>query len=128
MADFYQDSAQRRLQQIEADRAAAMADLHAHRLNSDYDSAGQVIQQVANLDAERQNLVALHERYVAQNTPPQKPYETQEQKAAKPWSQMNWDDVVEMTRTSKYAKNIRPDDPGMIAGWQEARARRGRGE
>jgi hypothetical protein len=48
MADFYQDFAPRRLQQIEAERAAAMADLAAHRMNSDYDSAGQVIQQIAD--------------------------------------------------------------------------------
>lgn len=43
MSDFYQDFAQRRLQQIDAERQAALADLSAHRLNSDYDSAGQVI-------------------------------------------------------------------------------------
>ena len=60
MSDFYQDSAQRRLQQIDAERQAALADLSAHRLNSDYDSAGQVIQQIANLDSERSNLTALY--------------------------------------------------------------------
>ena len=128
MSDFYQDSAARRLQQIDAERQAALADLSAHRLNSDYDSAGQVIQQIANLDSERQNLVALHERYVAQNQPPAAREVSPEERAARPISHMDWSDVVEMTRGSKYARNIRPDDPALLAGWNEVRARRSRGE
>jgi hypothetical protein len=128
MSDFYRDSAERRLQQLSANRAANLADLEAHKLNGDHDAAGECIQNLANIDAERANLVQLYQNYTASQQPPQKPYETQEQKQAKPWSQMGWDDVVEMTRTSKYAKDIRPDDPNMIAGWHETRARRSRGE
>jgi hypothetical protein len=59
MTDFYSDSAKRRLEQIEAERAAALADLAAHRANSDYEFAGSAIQQVANLDAERANLASM---------------------------------------------------------------------
>jgi hypothetical protein len=128
MSEFYRDSAERRLQQLTANRAANVADLEVHRLNGDHDAAGECIQQLANIDSERANLVQLYQNYEQSQRPAQKPYETQEQKAAKPWSQMGWDDIVEMTRTSKYAKDIRPDDQNMVAGWHEARARRGRGE
>ena len=41
---------------------------------------------------------------------------------------MNWDDVVELTRTSKYAKHIDGRDPMMVAGWHEVQRRKARGE
>jgi hypothetical protein len=128
MSDFYRDSAERRLQQLNATRAANLADLEAHKLNGDHDAAGECIQNLANIDAERANLTQLYQNYAQSQQPPQKPYETSEQKQAKPWSQMGWDDIVDLTKTSRYAKDIRPDDPNMIAGWHEARARRSRGE
>jgi hypothetical protein len=128
MSDFYSDSARRRLEQIEAERAAALADLAAHRANSDYESAGNAIQQVANLDAERANLGTLYQQYVASQTPPSPPELTAEERAAKPWSKMDWSDVVELTRGSRHAKNIKPDDPNMVAGWRETQRRRARGE
>jgi hypothetical protein len=103
MSDFYQDSAQRRLQQIEAERAAAMADLAAHRLNSDYDSAGQVIQQVANLDSERANLTALYQRYVAENTPRQPEQRTQEELEHLPWNKMTPDDGLQLAKRRNTA-------------------------
>jgi hypothetical protein len=84
MSDFYQDSAARRLQQIDAERAAALADLSAHRLNSDHDSAGQVIQQIANLDAERSNLTALYQQYVQSQQPPAPEQLTEEERNANP--------------------------------------------
>lgn len=126
--DFYPQAAISRANMIEAEMAAAKADLMAHRANNDVESASAAVQQIANLAAEKSNLTQLYNDYVASQQPPQKPYETPEQKAAKPWSQMGWDDIVDLTKTSRYAKDIRADDPNMIAGWHEARARRGRGE
>jgi hypothetical protein len=41
---------------------------------------------------------------------------------------MDWQDVVDLARQSKYAKDIQPNDPHLIAGWQEAQRRRARGE
>jgi hypothetical protein len=128
MSDFYRNSAERRLQQLNASRAAELADLEVHRLNADQDAAAESIQRIADLDAARQNLVDLHQRYVAASTPATPPEPSPEERAARPISRMDWSDVVEMTRGSKWAKDIRPDDPNMIAGWQEARARRSRGE
>jgi hypothetical protein len=128
MSDFYQDSAQRRLQQIEAERAAAMADLAAHRLNSDYDSAGQVIQQVANLDSERANLTALYQRYVAENTPRQPEQRTQEELEHLPWNKMTPDDGLQLAKTSKYGRDLDWSDPNVRNGYAEAQRRRYRGE
>ena len=128
MSDFYRDSAERRLQQLNANRAAALADLEAHRLNADHDAAAECIQQVADLDAARQNLVDLHQRYVASQTPATPPEPSPEERAARPWNRKDWGDIVQLTQTSKYARNIKPDDPALIAGWNEARARRSRGE
>jgi hypothetical protein len=126
--DFYLQAAARQMAQLEAERAAHLADLQSHRLNQDLDAAAGVTQALADNQVARENLTTLCNQYVASQQPPQKPYETPEQKAAKPWSQMGWDDIVDLTRTSRFAKDIRPDDPNMIAGWHEARARRGRGE
>ena len=50
--DFYTFSARQRLQQISAGRAQALADLEVAKASADYDSAGQAVQQIANLDAE----------------------------------------------------------------------------
>ena len=128
MSDFYADSARRRLEQLSANRAAQIADLEAHRLNGDHDAAAECIQQIADLDAAKQNLTDLYSRYAQSQQPPQQPEPSPEERAARPINRMDWSDVVEMTRGSKWARDIRPDDPNMIAGWHEARARRARGE
>jgi hypothetical protein len=41
---------------------------------------------------------------------------------------MDWNDVVELTRTSKYAKHIDGNDPWMRAGYAEVQRRKARGE
>ncbi len=126
--DFYIDAAITRANTIEAELAAARADLAAHRANGDTDSAGVSIQQIANLESERANLNNLYAAYVQSQQPPQPEQLTDEERMAKPWSRMDWSDVVEMTRGSKWAKDIKADDPNMIAGWREAQRRRARGE
>jgi len=126
--DFYTASARQRLERIEAERAAAQADLVAHRSNGDYDSAGIAIQQIANLDAEQRNLLDLHQRYAASQQPRQPERLTSEERAVRPVHKMDWSDVVDLARQSRYAKNIKADDPAMVAGWHGANRRRARGE
>jgi hypothetical protein len=126
--DFYLQAGSQRLAQIEAERAAALADLAAYKANHDQESAAQSIQQIANLDVELANLGNLYQRYQQSQNPPPVPEPSPEERAGRPISRMDWSDVVEMTRQSKYAKNIRPDDPNLIAGWNEAMRRRSRGE
>jgi hypothetical protein len=124
--DFYIESGKSRLQEIQVERADCLATLERAKLQSDYETAGQAVQQIANLDSEYNNLAGLYNRYVASQQPPPPP--TLEERRARPIHAMDWNDIVEMTRQSKYARNIRHDDPWMLAGYQEAMRRRSRGE
>ena len=126
--DFYTFPAKQRLQQINAGRAQALADLEVAKAHSDYESAGQAVQQIADLDAQRANLVALHRQYVDSQTPLAPPELTQEEKHAKPWDRMSWEDGLDLARTSKYGRDLDASDPNVQAGFREVMARRARGE
>ena len=126
--DWYIEMGRNRLAQINADRAEHLASLERAKANYDHDAAAYAISEIANCDAQRANLSALYDQYIRSQNPPRPPEPTKEERAARPISAMDWNDVVEMTRQSKYAKDIRPDDPNMIAGWNEAQRRRARGE
>jgi hypothetical protein len=126
--DFYIDAAAKRVQQLDAERAAAQADLVAHKANGDYDSASEAVQRIANIDAEARNVENLYQRYVASQQPYTPPPLTDAERQAKSWNKMDWNDVVELTRTSKYAKHIDGQDPWMVAGWHEVQRRKARGE
>jgi hypothetical protein len=126
--DFKADSARRRFEMIQAERAAAVADLAAAEANSDYDSGAQAAQTIADLDAAAANLGNLYSRHVQSQQPRQPEYLTPEERAARPIEKMDWSDAVELARTSRYGKNIRADDPNMVAGYYESRRRRARGE
>ena len=125
--DFYTYAASQRLAQIEASKAQALADLAQYKAAADYENAGNAISQVASLEAEKANLVALHQQYVTSQTPPSPPEMTPEERAAKPWSKMDYGDVLELAKTSKYGKNLTWEDPHMVAGYREVMARRSRG-
>jgi hypothetical protein len=124
VSDFYQDSARRRLEQIDAERAAALADLGAHKMNADHDSAALTIQTIANLDSERRNIVDLHERYVQSQQPPAAEQLTDEERNARPWNKMTPDDALALARTSKYGRDLDWNNRDVIAGWHEAQRRR----
>ena len=126
--DFYQGAARQRMQQLQAEKAAALADLQSHRANGDYDSAAHSVQQIADLDAAAANLQNLYARYQESQTPRAQPVVSPEERAARPPDRMDWHDVVELARGSRYAKNIKPNDPALVAGWNEANRRRQRGE
>jgi hypothetical protein len=126
--DWYVQAAQARAVQLEADRATTLAGLAQCRANGDRDTASELIQSLANLDAEKANLLNLTQQYAASQQPPQAPELSAEERAARPWHRMDWNDVVDMARGSKWAKNIAPNDPNMIAGWREAQRRKARGE
>ena len=122
--DFYTFTARQRLQQINANRAQCLADLEQAKASADYDSAASAVQQIANLEAEKQNLVNLHDQYVRSQTPVAPPELTQEEKHTKPWDRMDYGDVWEMTQNSKYGV----DENAFRAGMAEVARRRTRGE
>jgi hypothetical protein len=128
MGDFYSDAAAQRLRQIEAERAAHLADLAAHRANGDTESAAMVVQALANAEAEKANLVSLHNQYVASQQPPPPEELTDAERFNRPWNKMTPDDALALAKTSKYGKNLDWNDPHVRAGWQEAQRRKSRNE
>jgi hypothetical protein len=102
MTDDYIEAGKRRVAVLEAARAAAVADIQAHRVNGDQESMAEAIQTVANLDADLANLNNLYSRYTQSQQPPPEP--SKEEREARPWNRMDWQDVVNLARQSKYAR------------------------
>ena len=71
--DFYAQAAATRANMIEAELAAAKADLMAHKANHDVESAAQSVQSIANLENEKSNLANLYHAYVQSQNPPPPP-------------------------------------------------------
>jgi hypothetical protein len=123
-ADYYTHLARTQIQRLDASRAQALADLAAAKANSDYDSAGLAVQELADIEAKKANVVALHEQYVRSQTPVEAPELSQEEKHAKPIERMDYADVYEMANTSKYGV----DENLFRAGMAEVQRRRAKGE
>ena len=126
--DFYTYSARQRLQQINAGRAHALADLEVAKEQADYDSAGAAVQQIADLEAQRQSLVNLHDQYIRSQQPPEQPEVTAEERFARPLERMTWEDGLDVSRNSQYGKDLDANDPNVQAGFREVMRRRARGE
>ena len=122
--DFYLQAGAQRLAMIEAERAAALADLQAHRANRDADSAAASVQQLANLDTELRNLNDLYVRYQQSQTPQQPPQVSKEQRAKREWHEMDWQDAWDMAAQSRHGV----DENAFRAGIAEVARRRSRGE
>ena len=125
--DYYTHLARQQLQRLNANRAQTLADLERAKAEADYDSAGMAVEQLADIEAKKQNIVALHDQYVRSQTPVEPPELTPEEKHAKPWDRMNWVDGLEIARTSKYGADIDANDPNVQAGFAEVARRRARG-
>jgi len=126
--DWYTETASRRFQQIEAERAQSLADLQQARVAGDNYLAQEAVQRIADLDSAAKNLADLHSRYVQSQTPVAPAEISAEERAAKPWDKMNYGPVRERRRNSKYGKDLTHDDPNVAAGYRAVQARRQRGE
>lgn len=127
--DFYVSAAAQRAAEIEAERAQALADLQSARRYQDHAAAAQAVQQIADLDAARQNLKSLHSRYVQSQNPPPPRELTLEERLAKSPEDMTWQDGLEIAKAgSRYAKDLTLDDPAVRAGMQDVINRRQRGQ
>src|ERR1700732_931307 len=73
--EFYANAAQKRFNEINQQRLRAQHDLALSLSQGDEDDASREIQQIANLDSEQANLVALAQREVARNQPAAAPSE-----------------------------------------------------
>jgi hypothetical protein len=121
--DFYLDAAKQQLAMLDAERAATLADLATHRVNQDRESAAGCVQQLANIDAQRQNLRALADQYVASQQPP--PPASPEETAAKPIDRMSYGEVYDWV---KKGSKVGIDDDAFKRGIEEVARRRARGE
>jgi hypothetical protein len=117
--DFYADAARNRANQLDAEMAAANADLVAHKANGDYQNAGQTVQHIADLQAQRNNLATLWNQHVAAQQPQQAQWVSDQERHAKPPENMDWRDALDVARTSRYGRNINENDPYVRAGYNE---------
>jgi hypothetical protein len=72
--------------------------------------------------------LVLHQQYIQSQQAPVQPELSAEERAAKPLHRMDWNDALELAKTSRYGKNLSWNDPNVQAGYREAMARRRRGE
>ena len=93
--DFYEDAARARLAQLDAFRAQALADLAQHRANGDREAAAEVVQQIADTDAARANVLNLHQSYVRSQQRPGPEQISPEERQARPLDKMTYDDALE---------------------------------
>ena len=126
--DFYTSAAQQRFAELEASRAQSLANLQSAKATGDQYSASAAVQELANIDAEARNLAALHQQYQASQNPPPAPEASAEERHARPWDKMDGQDMLNLARGSKYAADLKPDDPHFRAGLAEVQRRRQRGE
>ena len=126
--DFYTDSAKHQLERLDSERAQANADLQNAKAQGDYDSAAYSVQAIANIEAQKSNLLNLHNQYVQSQQPPARIPLTAEEFHAIPAEKMSWDHGLHVARQSKYGRSLNWNDPNVAAGYREAIARRGRGE
>src|SRR5262245_4590370 len=127
--DDYTYAAQRQGSKLLAERKRAEADLEEARAAGNTDLMGEYEQVIADIDQKGRNLNALYEVHIrSQQPPPPPPEATQEEKAARPWDKMTWDDALDLARGSKYGKDLDHNDPNVQAGYREVMARRARGE
>ena len=128
MNDFYVDAAQKRLDQIEAARSHAQAALTGARADNDYDTAAEAVQIIADMNAQEQNLRRLHQQHVNSQAHREPAPQTPEEWRVKPAEKMTWEDGLQVSRNSKYGKNLDFNDPNVVAGYHEVMRRRQNGE
>ena len=87
--DFYSQAARQRLAMLDAEKAAHLADLAAHRANNSTESAASVVQALANGEAERANLTQLIFGLCAITNPPPPPEVSREEREARPPDRMD---------------------------------------
>lgn len=100
--DYYTHLAKTQIQRLDASRAQALADLEMAKANSDYESAGMAVQQIADLEAQKQNVINLHSQYVASQQVPQQPEPTAEERFARPPERMDLRDMYDIAATSRH--------------------------
>jgi len=105
MSDFKNRVAYQAGKEFQARRAALYADLAAHENNEDEMSGSQTLQELAKLEVEERAAADIYQRHLASQQPRQPEYLTPEERQARPVHRMDWTDVVDLTRQSRYQKH-----------------------
>jgi hypothetical protein len=109
--DYYTQVAKHRLGQIDAEKAAHQANLMQFRAEGDMDGGAHAAQQIANLEAERNNILALHQQHVNATAPqPQRHWRD------KRTEEMNYNDVAQMLIETSSNPNPHFDEQAFRAG------------
>src|SRR5262245_31056297 len=109
--DFYLRGARKRREELDLQYQAQTTALAQAKFDGDEYAAGTAIQAMADILGECERLGRLEEQYVRSQNPPAPAPVSAEQRAARQWHEMDGQDVVDMVRTSKYAKNVDWNDP-----------------
>jgi hypothetical protein len=84
---------------------------------------------LANIAAERNNLIALHQQHMASKAPYTPPALTGAEREVLPPEKMSFLDGLEIAqRGTRFEGKISANDPNVARGYQEVLARRQRGE
>jgi hypothetical protein len=122
--DFHTESARKRLAYLDAQRQQVVANLAISKNDNDHDSAAEEIQQIANIDAQRNNLINLHQQYEASQRPAQQVPQTKEEWRVKAAERMTPEDGLEVARGSRHGKDLDWNNPDVQRGYQEMMRRR----
>src|ERR1700674_1256719 len=109
---FYEESLQRKLEDIQARRLQLQSNLAISKRDGDHYDAGDEIAQIAHLDDQANSLVRLYQRTVRESTP-QRPVElTAEQIKAQPLK--DWRDAARVCGVSEadYVKGYEQAQEG----------------
>jgi hypothetical protein len=129
MADFYQESAEARIERLDYQRQLALTSLQEARLMNDLQAGGEAAQEIADVDAAKANLVRLHNSYIQSQQPQYQTPETPEEMRVKAVERMTPNDGLKVSiANSRYGKDLDWNDPNVQAGYAEVQRRRGRGE
>ena len=122
--DFCDVAATTRLRQLGRTERQCLDACEQAEEMSDITGAAEGAQLLANIQAERANLVALHQQHANSKIPYTPPQLSNEEKLAKDWSKCDWNDSWEWASKSKHGV----DPKAFQAGMQEVMRRRQRGE
>jgi hypothetical protein len=113
--------ARRGISEYDAEYTRKYADFQEALAGGDTLSATQYAKDMAKIREERKSFIEMYNEHVdAQRPPPSPPELSQEEKAAKPISAMDYGDVWEMSQNSKYGL----DEDAFRAGMAEVRRRK----
>ena len=116
---FTPKSVQAQIDRIDYQRQRALADMAEAKATGDSGSGAKAVQTLADLTVARENVLRLHQGYVASQNPPA-PSRKRIRSAFKPAERMDYNDVARMMSKSKYGY----DDAKFREGIAEAARRR----